>query len=547
MPELDFTIRTNAELAGAEQAAEALERLIGKQKALGEDYSENAARLEKIKGSLDGYKKTVDAGGESVSYFNVHGREMNRLFMEADRILPGLGEVLRAAFRPETLGIAATVLLVQEIVKWIGEAKKAADDLRAAEDKLTTDTWDNQEKAAGAAATAAQEYANKIGAIRTALEGLKTEQDRQKAILDAQIAQENALTEAVKKRSLALIESNAALSPEQKSAAAAQMNAAFDAGKSATDLKHEKQRIDLQEQAYVKAIDLWQPAAGAADAAEKAYQDALTNPAAAAMPAQKTFFEGQLPGAKKAMDAANARFNSDFSALSDADKARISSGKPVTDAEDAEAVATRGVHLKQLQAEKTAAESATENYQRLDGLIKGAVKAMEDHSRAAEQLKQKAESAAKNFADIDKATTDFYNAIETARKVLQIHTDTAAQLAPITAATQAAATSASIQKDDISPAVKAADAITAGKKVTPEAGAQLVALAELVTNHAQTISSAAQILETAKHSPAQMQVLLDRILTIINGMSGGLVGFEDRLAQIERQVASLDTRTGMGH
>jgi hypothetical protein len=544
MPDLDFTIKTTAELAGAEQAAESLERLIGKQKSLGEDYSENAAKLAKINGSLDEYRKSSHAGADSIEIFNTHQREMNRLFVEADRLLPGLGEVLRAAFRPETLGIAATVLLIQEIVKWIGEAKKAAEELQQAEDKLAIDAWQNQQKAAGEAASAAQEYANKIGVIRTALDGLKTAQDGQKAILDAQIAQENALTEAIKKRSMAVIESNAALSPEQKRAAAAQVNAAFDDKRSADALKHERQQIDLQEQTYQKAIDLWQPAADASDPAQKAYQDALKIPRAANLQAENEKVKATLPDLKKAMAKAVAGMP-DLGGLSAADRAKVLSNDDIPYQDWIDAKQSRGVDLQKMQDQRKAVDAATKAYHDAQSFIEANNKIISDTTAHLADLRNKAESAAKNFTDIDKATTDFYNAIETAKKVLQIHTDTAAQLTPITAATRAAEISAGVQNSDIGPAVKTADSVVAGKKVSAAEGAQLVALAELITNHAQTLSSAAQILEAAKNNPAQMQALLDRILAIIQRMSGGLVAFDERLAKIEQQVAGIGGTYGL--
>ena len=54
--ELEYKIKTSAELAGAEAAADSLERQIGKAKALKQDYSELDAQLKTMRGSIDGYK-----------------------------------------------------------------------------------------------------------------------------------------------------------------------------------------------------------------------------------------------------------------------------------------------------------------------------------------------------------------------------------------------------------------------------------------------------------------------------------------------------------
>src|ERR1022692_3124180 len=116
---LEFKIITPAELAGAQQAADAIERVIGKKKALHQDYSQEQKDLDTINGSLNEYQKSTNTAGESVDILNTRGREMNRLIAEADRALPGAGELLRASFRPETLGIAAVVLLLQQVVSKI--------------------------------------------------------------------------------------------------------------------------------------------------------------------------------------------------------------------------------------------------------------------------------------------------------------------------------------------------------------------------------------------------------------------------------------------
>jgi hypothetical protein len=59
MADLVYTIKTPAELSGAEQAARALEVNIGKAKVLGKDFSALEAKLQTVKASIDAYKSSV--------------------------------------------------------------------------------------------------------------------------------------------------------------------------------------------------------------------------------------------------------------------------------------------------------------------------------------------------------------------------------------------------------------------------------------------------------------------------------------------------------
>ena len=52
MPDLNYKITTAAELAGAQATADALERQIGKAKALKQDYSELQKQLDTVNQSL---------------------------------------------------------------------------------------------------------------------------------------------------------------------------------------------------------------------------------------------------------------------------------------------------------------------------------------------------------------------------------------------------------------------------------------------------------------------------------------------------------------
>ena len=59
MPELKYTISTEAELAGANSAADALEKQIGRAKALKQDYSELQKQLDTVKASITEYNNVA--------------------------------------------------------------------------------------------------------------------------------------------------------------------------------------------------------------------------------------------------------------------------------------------------------------------------------------------------------------------------------------------------------------------------------------------------------------------------------------------------------
>lgn len=61
MADLVFTIRTPAELSGAESAARALEVNIGKAKALGQEYGALETRLHSVRQSIEAFKQSSDA------------------------------------------------------------------------------------------------------------------------------------------------------------------------------------------------------------------------------------------------------------------------------------------------------------------------------------------------------------------------------------------------------------------------------------------------------------------------------------------------------
>ena len=120
--DLEYKITTVAELAGAEAAADALERQIGKAKALKQDYSELQKELDTMRGSIAESKaameshseasgkmgKDIEKAGEHAEESNIHFEGQRQLFNQLNRLAPELGHVLHAAFE----GPLGAILLV---------------------------------------------------------------------------------------------------------------------------------------------------------------------------------------------------------------------------------------------------------------------------------------------------------------------------------------------------------------------------------------------------------------------------------------------------
>ncbi|MGA2556767.1 MAG: hypothetical protein ABSG04_10900, partial [Verrucomicrobiota bacterium] len=85
MPDFDITIKTPTELAGAAAAAEALERDIGKAKALGQEFGALEAKLASVKTAVKQYNDThVDSVAEAKAGEEAYLKEMEALGQNAD-------------------------------------------------------------------------------------------------------------------------------------------------------------------------------------------------------------------------------------------------------------------------------------------------------------------------------------------------------------------------------------------------------------------------------------------------------------------------------
>lgn len=103
MPELDFTIKTTAELDGAQATATSLERSIGAAKAAGKDFSELQRQLNKVNESLKDVSPELkklgeneDEAGRLTEFLHHNHRQLHELLRMTPGVAGEAGESLLA-------------------------------------------------------------------------------------------------------------------------------------------------------------------------------------------------------------------------------------------------------------------------------------------------------------------------------------------------------------------------------------------------------------------------------------------------------------------
>jgi hypothetical protein len=189
---------------------------------------------------IDDLKVNTKRAGERAEEFNIHSREMNRLFHELNHVVPRLGTLLHSAFNPTALGIVGATLLIGQIVEKMKEAAKRAEELAEAQAQLTADTWIAQRDAAQEAANAANEYAAGLAKAGEKADTLKSHNEAALAVLDAQIEAHKKLIEALEQEQMAEAAGDA-----DKEAA---VKARFGNLKTDYDLVAEQTKLEQQKQ-----------------------------------------------------------------------------------------------------------------------------------------------------------------------------------------------------------------------------------------------------------------------------------------------------------
>lgn len=138
MPELDYTIKTVAELAGAQQTAAALEQQIGKAKALKQDYSELSKQLDTVRASMkaatDGNEdlaKSEKEASEAAEFLHKNHRQIHTLLETMPAVAGSTGGALMQLFRGPlgpALALGAGIEQIREsFSEWQKELDEAAE------------------------------------------------------------------------------------------------------------------------------------------------------------------------------------------------------------------------------------------------------------------------------------------------------------------------------------------------------------------------------------------------------------------------------------
>jgi len=163
---------------------------------------------ENVAATIAGSKATEDLGAktedaaQSVKLFNVHSSEFNQLVNGLDRVAPGLGLALKAAFNPENIGLAAAVTAVSLFNDWLKEGERSAQEMADKLAQLNTDVWVAQVKAIGEVKKAIDD-SNAALSKGFDKEAVKDYYGLQKALLDDRVEQEKKLWDVLEKTELA--------------------------------------------------------------------------------------------------------------------------------------------------------------------------------------------------------------------------------------------------------------------------------------------------------------------------------------------------------
>lgn len=136
--------------------------------------------------ALDKFKEQAGGAGENVEKMNKGGREMRHLMRELNHVIPGLGTAMKAAFNPEAVGLIATLIAVQQLVKLLESAKKKAEELRKQQAESVTSMWEQQSKMMAEARQAWSDMSYQLTEAAKANDKLRASQELELAVLEAQ-------------------------------------------------------------------------------------------------------------------------------------------------------------------------------------------------------------------------------------------------------------------------------------------------------------------------------------------------------------------------
>jgi hypothetical protein len=102
---------------------------------------------------------------------------------ELNRVLPGLGTLMKAVFSPEATGLVAVVFLIEKLVELMGEYKKKMEEAAKATAEVMAAPWHEQQKAVAEAAESAAKFALAIRQINEHTAELAETEERESKVL----------------------------------------------------------------------------------------------------------------------------------------------------------------------------------------------------------------------------------------------------------------------------------------------------------------------------------------------------------------------------
>jgi hypothetical protein len=213
---LDILIRTQAELAGAKSLEQSLEQSIGKAKALGDvdELKKLAPQLDAVRASLKGAKVETEEASSATAEHTKHLENGRMVFMELNKLIPGLGDALHAAFSGPIGPVILLGIAIAEIESKLNEYNTELD--KVTEHELTTHlaniadlkkAWDDAQLSLG-------QYFADLATAGEEKDPIKKKLDNIKELTDAQIAASEKIIETLGKQEVAYLRANGG-TPEQ--------------------------------------------------------------------------------------------------------------------------------------------------------------------------------------------------------------------------------------------------------------------------------------------------------------------------------------------
>ncbi len=313
MPDLIYTIKSQAELAGAEAAAAALEKQIGAAKAAGKDFAALDTQLQRARDTIATYQKSAEKGAEATTAAGEAAKKTSapiaglaRVFGELNQLVPGLGALMQAAFSPIGAAVSLAVTAITLFRTRMAELNEEFRRLSEEYAQPLNNRLQAQREHVVANATAMADLRNRLAEAARGEQNLKDQTDAAIAAFTRQVSNSKSLSEALQRNEMAALEtlhSNKLISEQQFE----QMKLAFQisARRKSREFeeKDELTKIMMRRRILEQAKDAQPELEADAKAKLSAKLKAEENLAAAATPAQ---VEARLQAAKTEMARVNA-------------------------------------------------------------------------------------------------------------------------------------------------------------------------------------------------------------------------------------------------